>query len=293
MREKFKTSYDLLLLLAAVIWGLAFVAQRASMEHIGPFLFNAFRFIIGGSVLLPLVFLRKKKEYSQLDFKANLKGGLIAGLLLFGGASMQQIGIVYTTAGKAGFITGLYIVFVPVFGLAFKRSTPVNVWLGALIALTGLYFLSFTEGLNVSKGDFYVLISAFIWAFHVLIIGKFAPNGDALILSIVQFLLCGFLSLIFAILSEEIILTNILSASIPILYGGLLSVAVAFTLQVIAQKKAHPSVAAVILSLESVFAVLGGWLILNEIMTLRSISGCILMFAGMIIAQLKFNFNEN
>jgi len=284
-----KSGYDLLLLLAAMIWGFAFVAQRAGMEHIGPFLFNAFRFLIGGVILLPFIYFQKSNKVSFKDFTKNCKGGLFAGLLLFGGASMQQIGIVNTTAGKAGFITGLYVVLVPIFGLMFKRKTPINVWVGAIFAVVGLYFLTVTDNFTILIGDIFVLVSAIIWAFHVLIIAKYAPTGNAIIISVFQFILCGFLSLVFAMVFEEIVLLNILEATIPILYGGLLSVAVAFTLQVIAQKHAHPSLAAIILSLESVFAVFGGWLLLDEIMNFKSITGCFLMLIGMIIAQLKID----
>jgi len=286
MAEK-KTGYDLLLLLTAIIWGFAFVAQRAGMEHIGPFLFNAFRFLIGGIVLIPLLFLQRTNKFTFTHIRNNSRGGLFAGLLLFGGASMQQMGIVFTTAGKAGFITGLYVVLVPIFGIIFKRTTPLNVWIGAAFAVVGLYFLSVTDNFIISRGDFFVLVSAFIWAFHVLIIGKYAPLGNAIVISVLQFLMCGLLSLIFALFLEEIKLDSILSATIPILYGGLFSVAIAFTLQVVAQKHAHPSLVAIILSLESVFAALGGWIILSEIMCIRSIYGCFLMLTGMILAQLK------
>ena len=292
MKPLTKTGSDLLLLLTAIIWGFAFVAQKAGMEFTAPFTFNACRFLLGGLILIPLVIYQRPMEFSKYQVRATFKGGIIAGLLLFGGASMQQIGIIYTTAGNAGFITGFYIVLVPVFGLLFYQKTKINVWLGALLALAGMYFLSVTKDFIISKGDIYVFISAFIWAFHVLIIGRFAPIGNAIVIAVIQFMICGILSLIVALFAEPINWDGISKAGIPILYGGFLSVAVAFTLQVVAQKNAHPSLAAIILSLESLFAVIGGWIILNETMTIRGIVGCLLMLVGMILSQLNFKFKK-
>lgn len=292
MKPLTRTGSDLLLLLTAIIWGFAFVAQRAGMEFTGPFTFNACRFLLGGIVLIPVAIMQKPKRFTKHQLEASVKGGVIAGILLFGGASLQQIGIIYTTAGNAGFITGFYVVLVPVFGLLFKQKTRLNVWLGAIVALVGMYFLSVTADFKISKGDIYVLIGAFIWAFHVLIIGKYAPIANAIIIAVIQFMICGILSFIFALYAEPLIWDGILKAGIPILYGGLMSVALAFTLQVVAQKNAHPSLAAIILSTEALFAVVGGWLILNESMTFRGIIGCSLMLAGMILAQLNFNIKN-
>ncbi len=292
MKPLSKTASDFLLLLTAIIWGFAFVAQRAGMEFTGPFTFNACRFLLGGLVLIPLVFYQKPKQFSKYQIQATVKGGLLSGLLLFGGASMQQIGIVYTSAGNAGFITGFYVVLVPILGLIFYHKTRLNIWLGAILALVGMFFLSVTEDFSISKGDIYVFISAFIWAFHVLIIGKYAPLGNAIVIAVIQFIICGFLSFAFALYAEPIIWEGIVKAGIPILYGGLLSVAVAFTLQVVAQKNSHPSLAAIILSTESLFAVIGGWLILNESLTTRGIIGCFLMLCGMILAQINFKIKN-
>ncbi len=292
MKPLTKTGSDLLLLLTAIIWGFAFVAQKAGMEFTGPFTFNACRFLLGGLLLIPLAFAQKPRQFSKFQMQYSIKGGIWAGFLLFGGASLQQIGMIYTTAGNAGFITGFYVVMVPVFGLIFLQKTRLNVWIGAILALAGMYFLSVTKDLIFSKGDIYVFISAFIWAFHVLIIGRFAPFGNAIVIAVIQFMICGLLSLIFALYAEPIIWEGILKAGLPILYGGFLSVAIAFTLQVVAQKNAHPSLAAIILSTESLFAVIGGWLILNETMTYRGILGCSLMLVGMILAQINFKFKK-
>ncbi len=293
MKPLSKTGSDLLLLITAIIWGFAFVAQRAGMEFTGPFTFNACRFLLGGLLLIPIALAQKPKQFSKFQMQYSVKGGIWCGLLLFGGASLQQIGMIYTTAGNAGFITGFYVVMVPIFGLIFSQKTRLNVWIGAVLALFGIYFLSVNENFTASKGDIYVFMSAFIWAFHVLIISKYAPIGNAIVIAVIQFIICGLLSLTFAIFSEPIIWDGILKAAIPILYGGLLSVAVAFTLQIIAQKNAHPSLAAIILSTESLFAVIGGWLILNETMTYRGILGCSLMLAGMILAQISIKSKKN
>jgi drug/metabolite transporter (DMT)-like permease len=292
MKPLTKTVSDILLLLTAVIWGFAFVAQRAGMEFTGPFTFNACRFLLGGTLLIPFALAQKPIQFAKYQIKSSIKGGIIAGLLLFGGASLQQIGIVYTSAGNAGFITGFYVVLVPVFGIIFNHQTKINVWMGAVLALAGLYFLSVTADFKISKGDIFVLISAFIWAFHVLVIGKFAPIANAIIIAVIQFYICGLLSLIFALYAEPVIWEGILKAGVPILYGGMLSVGLAFTLQVVAQKNAHPSLAAIILSTESLFAVIGGWFILHETMTYRGLLGCSLMLAGMILAQLNLNYKK-
>jgi len=285
---KTKTGSDLLLLLTAIIWGFAFVAQRAGMEFTGPFTFNACRFLLGALILIPLVIKQKPKSFTKFYLHQSIRGGIFAGILLFGGASLQQIGIVYTTAGNAGFITGFYVVLVPIFGILFRHKTTINVWIGAILALIGMYFLSVTESFTISKGDLLVFISAFVWTFHVLIIGKYAPIANVFIIAVIQFFVCGLLSLVFAVYAEPIRIEGIIDAGIPILYGGILSVALAFTLQVIAQKHAHPSLAVIILSTEALFAALGGWLILNESLTARGIFGCLLMLFGMVAAQINF-----
>ena len=283
---------DGLLLLTAVIWGFAFVAQRLGMEHVGPFGFNGVRFALGCLVLLPPLFRnglhhdtpssRKVEPFSS----ASLGGGLLAGLVLFCGASFQQVALVYTTAGKAGFITGLYVILVPVIGIALGHRTHAGTWIGTFLAAVGLYLLSVTEQFTFAPGDLLVLVGAFFWAGHVLIIGWLSPRQDPLKLAFVQYATCAALSLLVSAGIEPNAVDGYLSAAIPILYGGILSVGVAYTLQVVAQKHANPAHAAIILSLEAVFAALGGWIILGETLTPRGLLGCTLMFAGMLASQL-------
>ena len=210
----------------------------------------------------------------------------ITGCVLFMGASLQQVGLIYTTAGKAGFITGLYVVMVPIFGLVLRQHTDVGTWIGAVLATAGLYFLSVTEQFTIQYGDLLVLIGAFFWTVHVLIIGWLSPRMNPVKIAFVQFIICSALSSIVALFTEVIVMTGIYQAALPIIYGGAFSVGIAYTLQVVAQKNAHPAHAAIILSMETVFAALGGWIILNEILSMREISGCVLMLAGMLFSQL-------
>ena len=215
-----------------------------------------------------------------------LGGGLLAGLVLFAGASLQQVGIVYTTAGKAGFVTGLYVVIVPLLGLLWGQRTPGMTWAGAVLAAVGLYLLTVTDGFTLAEGDGLVLVGAFFWAAHVLLIGRLSGRYvEPVLLACLQFSVCAVLSLIVALATEPVTLQGLEAAALPILYGGLLSVGVAYTLQVVAQRDAPPAHAAIILSLETVFAVLAGWLWLNETLTERGLFGCGLMFAGMLLSQ--------
>ncbi len=279
-----------------MLWGFAFVAQRSGMDYVGPFTFNAVRFTLGGISLIPLLLINKKRKFNNkplLPLSSNkilLKGGIIAGVILFFGASFQQGGMVYTTAGKAGFITGLYIILVPILGIMFKQKTSAAIWLGAVIALVGLYLLSVNENLTIGLGDLLVLASAFFWGLHVLVIGRFSPQTDPIQLAFFQFMLCAFFSLIASIILETTTLQNIIDASVPILYAGVVSVGIAYTLQVVAQQEAHPSHAAIIMSLEAVFAVIGGWIILDESIPLRGLIGCGLMLTGMILSQVGIGF---
>jgi drug/metabolite transporter (DMT)-like permease len=293
-------TFNLLLLLAAAIWGFAFVAQRAGMEHVGPFTFNAVRFALGGIVLLPLIALRGRrrpateKQDAPAGWKNLLAGGALAGLVLFGGASLQQTGIVYTTAGKAGFITGLYVIIVPLGGLLWRQKTAVQAWLGALLAVAGLYFLSISGGMRMVRGDLLVLLGAFFWAGHVQLIGWLSPRTDPVRLACCQFLVCSAASLLAAVFLEgtfflEMTVRGLRAAAVPILYAGLFSTGVAYTLQVVAQRRAPPSHAAIILSLEAVFAALGGWLLLSEVLSRRELFGCLLMLAGMLLSQIDLS----
>jgi len=271
-------SARLLLLLTAAIWGLAFTAQRAGMEHIGPMAFNTIRFALGSLVLYPVF----RKHLSRV----YLKQAILAGSVLFAGAALQQWGIVYTTAGKAGFITGLYIVFVPFLGLFTGHREGKKLWAGIVLSLSGLWFLSFGGGFNaVNPGDIMVLAGAFMWALHVRLIGRYAeryhPGGFA----VMQFSCVALLSAVAVLISGES-LSGITQTWIPLAYSGLLSVGVAFTIQIFAQKKVKPAPAALIMSLEAVFAATGGWLLLNERLSAAEFIGAALMFAGMIISQI-------
>ncbi len=291
MRSSTTLKSDSLLLLTSLIWGFAFVAQRMGMDYVGPFIFNGIRFALGAMVILPFIFFQNRKSpiaHRPSPTASNtylLLGGIILGLSVFGGATLQQYGLVYTTAGNAGFITGLYVVFVPVLGLLRKQYPHFTIWIAALLAALGLYFLSVTESFTMQFGDFLVLIGAVFWAAHVVIIGIMSPRVNALKLALIQYLVCSVLSLIVALAVETNTIDGIIQATIPILYGGILSVGIAYTLQVIAQKKAPPAHAAIILSLEAVFAAIGGWLVLGEQLGNKEILGCGLMLLGMLVAQ--------
>ena len=283
---------DILLMTTALLWGCAFVAQRAGMDHVGPHTFNGIRFALGVIALLPLA-LRSMKYpqggesvFPASTLKTYLWGGAAAGCALFAGAALQQMGLVYTTAGKAGFITGLYVVFVPMLARLLGKKQGVSIWIGAFLAVIGLYLLSVNEDFSMSYGDVLQLIGAFFWAGHVLVIGWVSPRVNPLLLSIAQYSACSFLSLVSALLFEDIALGGIVDATVPILYGGIVSVGIAYTLQVVAQRDAQPAHAAIILSMESVFAAVAGWMLLGETMGGRAMIGCSLMFAGMLCAQL-------
>ena len=260
------------------------------MEHIGPFMFNGIRFAIGTVSLLPLALIRRRTagingRYGGTAMTGLLKGGAVCGACLFLGSSFQQLGIVYTSAGNAGFVTGMYVVFVPFIGLFFGQSSGRGRWAGILLSVTGLYLLSVNEGFRMHPGDGLVLISAVFWALHMLAVGHYSPKTDPVLLSIVQFSVCAFLSLCAGLLSEDYSQAMVTNALVPLLYGGLMSVGVAYTLQVSAQRTAHPAHAAIILSLEGAFAALGGWLLIGETMTPRALFGCALMLSGVIAAQ--------
>ncbi len=287
---------DFLLVLTAMIWGFAFVAQRVGMDYVGPFTFNAIRFALGSLSLLPLIWLLQKRKTAvttaEKQNKSVLIWGIMAGGALFAGASLQQAGMVYTTAGKAGFITGLYVVIVPLLGLFWKQRPQLSTWLGAILAAIGLYFLSITSDFSISIGDLLVLIGAFFWSGHVLLIGWLAPQTNSLKLASAQFAVCSLLSLIIALMFETTSFASIWQAIIPILYGGLCSVGIAYTLQIIAQRDAHPAHSAIILSLEGLFAAIGGWWLLGEVLSPRGLLGCALMLTGMLFSQLSGLFGQ-
>ena len=290
---------DLYLLLTAALWGFAFVAQREAMDSVGPFLFNGVRFGLGALALVPLMlWFRSRPMKKGTSAEANettvgvglakgglLGGGLLAGIILFVAASLQQVGMVSTGAANAGFITGLYVVLVPVFGIALGRRTGASTWLGVFLVFVGLYLLTVGDGFSMSKGDFLVLLGAVFWAFHVLLIGRLSPGLDPIKLAASQFGVCAALSLGVALAFEDITAGGLSDAWAPILYGGLVSVGIAYTLQVVAQRDAHPAHAAIILSLEAAFAALGGWLVLGESLAFKGLVGCALMLAGMVVSQ--------
>lgn len=284
---------DALLLITATIWGFAFVAQRVGMEYVGPFTFNAVRFALGSVSLVPLLLFnrRQEKKYRKLmpcvGKSMVLTGGGLAGLALFIGASLQQVGIIHTTAGKAGFITGLYIVIVPLMGLLWRQVPELGTWMGAVCAAAGLYLLSVVGEFTISYGDLLVFAGAIFWAAHVHVVGLFSIRIGAIKLAFLQFAICSAFSSITAILLESISVRGVLNGLIPILYGGLMSVGIAYTLQVVAQQEAPPAHASIILSLESVFAALGGWLLLNETLTPRGFMGCGLMLTGILLSQCR------
>lgn len=281
---------DILMLIAAIIWGFAFVSQRVGMETMGPHLFNGVRFIIGSFSLLPVIWYFSRKSNNNNKPKSSNKmliiSGMVAGLFLFAGMTFQQVGLLYTTAGKAGFITGMYVFFVPLIGIFIGQQTKLGTWIGAFIAVIGLYLLSIKSDFSLSKGDTLVLMCAIFFAGHVLVIGYLAKRVDVLMLSLIQYITTGILSLIVALFTETITLHSISLTIVPLLYAGVMSTAVAYTLQVVAQQHAHSSHAAIILSLEGAFAVFGGWLLLDEQLPLKGLIGCALMLAGMLISQL-------
>lgn len=283
---------DILLLITAIIWGAAFVAQRIGMDYMGPLTFNAVRFALGALALIPLIqrMDREKKHdgtYQEVEISSFVKGSILAGGALFLGATFQQWGLVYTTAGNAGFITGLYVVFVPIFGLFFKQKTGLPTWIGAVLAVIGMYLLSVNEDFHIEKGDLLVLCCAFFFAAHVIVISLLANRVDPVKFAAGQFAACSIFSFIGAFILEDVSISGIVSGIVPILYGGLMSVGVAYTLQVVAQQDAKPAHAAIILSLESVFAALAGWLLLGEVLSVQGIIGCGLMLSGMLISQAK------
>lgn len=281
---------DALMLITALIWGSTFVAQRLGMDHIGPFLYTGLRFAIGAITLLPLIWLLRKpaqtgERPSRLS-RPMLLGSLVLGLVLTLGINLQQIGLMFTTVTNSGFITGLYVILVPVFGLFIGMRTHKGTWAGAVMALVGMVLLSVTAEFTVARGDWLQLVGACFWAVHVLLVGALASRYDPILVSFIQFLVCAVVSLTLAAALEPINFAAIAQALPAILYGGILAVGVAFTLQVVAQKDAITSHAAIILSLEAVFAALAGWLILGETLTPRGLLGCALMLAGMLTAQL-------
>ena len=291
-----KTRGNLMLLLTALIWGTAFVAQSAGMDYVGPFTYNGVRTLLGGIVLLPIIALfDRSKPAAQRPApaeravinKTSAWGGLCCGLMLCIGSSLQQYGISMTTAGKAGFITALYIIIVPLMGVFIHKKIPRIIWLCVAIAVAGFYLLCVKDGFSISTGDLLVLCSAFFFSLHIMVIDHFASKEvDGVRMSCVQFFVAGGLTMIPAFLFEEITLASLWAARYTILYTGVMSCGVAYTMQILGQKDTDPTTATLIMSLESVFAALSGWLLLHESLSGKELMGCALVFAAVLLAQI-------
>ena len=282
-----------ILFLTAFIWGTAFVAQSVGMDHIGPFAFNAVRSYVGGIALIPVILFfnsRKTAEQRQTE-QANRKtlilGGVCCGTALAVASLFQQVGIQYTTVGKAGFITALYIVIVPILGIFFHKRVGMKLWVSVVIAIVGLYLLCLTGSFALQLGDLLILICAFCFSGHILVIDYFSPKVDGVQMSCIQFFTAAVLSTVVMFFVEGVpSVQDVLLSWIPVLYCGVMSSGVAYTLQIIGQKGVNPTIASLVMSLESVIAVLAGWIILGESMSSREIMGCVLMFSAIILAQL-------
>lgn len=287
MKTKFKSTF--LLFLTAIIWGFAFVAQRVGAEYVGAFTFNGVRFILGSLSLIPVILIFEKEKFDKVKMKKTVLSAVLAGTVLFIASTLQQFGIVYTgSAGKAGFLTGLYIVLVPLIRFVGGKKTGVLTFIGAIFAVVGLFFLCMTgDKLTFGIGDIVLIVGAFFWAGHILIVDKFVNDVSTLKFSMFQFLICGLLSMAFAFSTETIDVYAIKNAGIPILYGGLMSVGVAYTCQILGQKDADPTFASIVFSTESVFSAIGGALLLSEKMELSGYFGCTFIFIGIILSQLN------
>ena len=285
--------HSLLLLLTAAIWGFAFVAQSVGMDYVQPFTFTAARSLIGGIVLLPFIFIRAQKagrtsEEKSASWKQALPGGIICGVLLCIASNLQQIGIQYTTVGKSGFITAMYIVLVPVLGILFHKKTGIRVWISVALAVCGLYLLCMTGGpFRLQRGDLYTLCCALAFSLQILAVDYFAPIADNVMLACIEFFACGICSLVPALLLEHPQMHLLLAAWLPILYAGVCSNGIAYTLQFFAQRGLPPAAASILMSMESVFSLLAGFLILQERLSSRELIGCVLMFSAIILVQLK------
>jgi len=289
-----KARANILLFITAFIWGSAIVAQKDAMSYIGPFTFNGVRMIIGGVVLIPVIIFLRKRGLAEAPDARQIKGfthdpsfigGFFCGVALFFAIIIQQIGLVYTTAGKTGFITALYIIIVPILGVFMRKRIAKIIWLCVVLAVSGIYLLCIKGDFTMNYGDFLVLISAFCYAVHIITVDRFTSQGDPVKISCIQFFVCGALCIPTMII-EATPFSNLLLAWFPIFYSGVISCGVAYTFQVVAQRDAAPTITAIILSFESVFAALIGFLALHEILSVKEIVGCLLMFAAIILAQM-------
>lgn len=285
-----------LLFLAACIWGVAFVSQQVGMDYMGPFTFNGVRSLLGALTLLPFIVCRRGKEKKKTESRTGDRpswsmyaiAGICCGLALAGGSSLQQIGLQYTSVGKAGFITTLYIILVPIAGTFIGRRAQIQTWIGAAVAVLGLYLICVNESFSINKGDGLIFLCALVFTFHILIIDYFSPKVDGVILSFLQFLVCGIICTTAAFIWETPQLSQLKAGIVPLLYAGVMSCGVAYTLQIIGQKNLNPTVAALILSMESVVSVIAGFAILGQKLAARELAGCFVVFAAVIFVQIPW-----
>ena len=284
---------DLLLLLTAVIWGSAFVAQSVGMEYIGPFTFNAIRCVLGGLVLIPVILVLKKKKETgaenqeKEDKKTLWAGGIACGVILCIASNLQQFGIMEASVGKSGFFTALYIVMIPVIGIFIGKRPGIKLWFCVALAVVGMYLLCMKDGsFTIERADIMLLLCALAFSFHILVVDYFSPKVDGVKMSCIQFFVCGVLSAVGMLFTETPDISNIQAAWLPLLYAGLLSCGVGYTLQIVGQKGINPVIASLIMSLESVISALAGWVILGQVLSPKEILGCVLMFVAIIITQI-------
>ena len=291
MKQQIKSS--LILLLTATIWGVAFVAQSVGMEYIGPFTFNAIRCVLGGLVLIPVILvLRKKKEtgaenQEKEDKKTLWAGGIACGVILCIASNLQQFGIMEASVGKSGFFTALYIVMIPVIGIFIGKRPGIKLWFCVALAVVGMYLLCMKDGsFTIERADIMLLLCALAFSFHILVVDYFSPKVDGVKMSCIQFFVCGVLSAVGMLFTETPDISNIQAAWLPLLYAGLLSCGVGYTLQIVGQKGINPVIASLIMSLESVISAPAGWVILGQVLSPKEILGCVLMFVAIIITQI-------
>lgn len=291
MKQQIKSS--LILLLTATIWGVAFVAQSVGMEYIGPFTFNAIRCVLGGLVLIPVILaLKKKKEtgaenQEKEDKKTLWAGGIACGVILCIASNLQQFGIMEASVGKSGFFTALYIVMIPVIGIFIGKRPGIKLWFCVALAVVGMYLLCMKDGsFTIERADIMLLLCALAFSFHILVVDYFSPKVDGVKMSCIQFFVCGVLSAVGMLFTETPDISNIQAAWLPLLYAGLLSCGVGYTLQIVGQKGINPVIASLIMSLESVISALAGWVILGQVLSPKEILGCVLMFVAIIITQI-------
>lgn len=291
MKQQIKSS--LILLLTATIWGVAFVAQSVGMEYIGPFTFNAIRCVLGGMVLIPVILVLKKKKETgaenqeKEDRKTLWMGGIACGVILCIASNLQQFGIMEASVGKSGFFTALYIVMIPVIGIFIGKRPGIKLWFCVALAVVGMYLLCMKDGsFTIERADIMLLLCALAFSFHILVVDYFSPKVDGVKMSCIQFFVCGVLSAVGMLFTEAPDISNIQAAWLPLLYAGLLSCGVGYTLQIVGQKGINPVIASLIMSLESVISALAGWVILGQVLSPKEILGCVLMFVAIIITQI-------